>query len=127
LHKKILRACSVTGIFLLLAVRPALGFRCDGELIDKGDSREEVRKACGEPTCMRRPQKVLRQKGGIFWPLAVDEEWVYNYGPERFVEIILFYQGKVVDSDNAGYGWVGERDCRAVSAGDSVGERRENN
>ena len=99
---------------LIAVAEPALGFRCGGKIIDSGMTKAEVRELCGEPTCTRRPATVFVRKGGIYWPMAADEEWVYNLGPGRFVRFIRFYQGRVVFMDTGGYGWTGERDCKDV-------------
>jgi hypothetical protein len=99
---------------LISAAEPALGFRCAGRIIDTGSTKAEVREFCGEPTCTRRPATVFVRKGGIYWPMAADEEWVYNLGPGQFVRFIRFYQGKVVFIDTGAYGWTGERECKDV-------------
>ena len=106
-----MRASHLLGLFVVfccvLAAQPARAFRCGGEIIDKGDTREEVRQACGEPTLVRgvHLRKVLIEKAGVYWPIAVDEKWIYNPGPQEFVEILYFYQGKVAEMVDAGYGW----------------------
>ena len=100
--------------FLLMVVEPASGLRCAGKIIDSGNTKDEVRKFCGEPTCARRPSRVFVRKGGIYWPMAADEEWVYNFGTGKLVRFIRFYQGKVVFIDSGGFGWTGERECDDV-------------
>ena len=103
------------GAFCLMAVaEPALGLRCAGKIIDSGNTKAEVRKFCGEPTCTRRPGTVFVRKAGIYWPMAADEEWVYNFGTGKLVKFIRFYQGKVVFIDSGGFGWTGDRDCDDV-------------
>ena len=88
----------------LTAGRKAQACYCDGEIIDKGETVEEGRKASGEPKCTRwlHMVKVLVEKGGIMWPLAVDHEWVYKPDPQEFVRIIRFHQGEVVDIESVG-------------------------
>lgn len=103
---------------LLGVAGTAHAMRCGGRLLDKGLTRAEVRKMCGEPTCIRRPGKIFTEKGGIFWPMATDEEWVYNRGPRQFLRLIKFYQGKVVHWETGGYGWIGERDCADIPDSD---------
>lgn len=99
-------------LFVLLSISssPAWGMRCGTDLVSKGDTKAEVQEACGPPACIRTPRSatILKWKAGIYWPLATDEEWVYNFGPDRFVRYVRFYQGKLVDTEAGGYGWTSE-------------------
>jgi hypothetical protein len=104
----------VVCISLLVTVHPAFGLRCDGKLIDRGDTKAQVREACGEPTCIRPPGTLFTEKAGIYWPMAADEEWVYNLGPRQFIRFLRFYQGKVVHIQYGGYGWTDERECEDI-------------
>ncbi len=104
----------LTLLALGVGVPSAHGFICDGGIVAKGSTRAEVRASCGDPTCTRRPKEIFTDKAGIFVPLAMDEEWIYNPGPGRFITFIRFYQGKVVDRRTGGFGWDGERDCGSI-------------
>ena len=112
--KRIVWAAPGLTLLLLTALEPAYALRCSGRIIDNGKTKAEVREACGEPLCIRRPETVFVRKGGIYWPMAADEEWVYNFGPTHFVQFIRFYQGKVVFVQSGGYGWSGERECEDI-------------
>jgi hypothetical protein len=101
----------LAAFFLAGGVEPAFGLRCAGKIIDSGNTKAEVREFCGEPTCTRKPGTVFVRKGGIYWPMAADEEWIYNFGTGKLVRFIRFYQGKVVFIDSGGFGWTGEREC----------------
>ncbi|MEW6443657.1 MAG: DUF2845 domain-containing protein [bacterium] len=94
---------------LALSVVPAAdasGFRCGTSLITNGDLKARVLAECGEPTWVERIyDAVIVERGGIFWPLAVDEEWIYNLGPQEFVRILRFRDGRVVDIGHGDYGW----------------------
>lgn len=103
--------------FLFLAgADRAEALRCSGKIIDSGNTKAEVRKFCGEPACTRKPGTVFVKKSGVYWPMAADEEWVYNFGSGQFIQFIRFYQGKVVFIESGGYGWAGERDlaCEGI-------------
>lgn len=104
--------CLAFGLCLPLVARG--GPVCQGRWVSKGMSKDEVRELCGEPACVRRPKDVLVEKWGIYFPLAMDEEWIYNPGTGRFVEYIRFYQGEVVDVRSDGFGWTGDRDCNEI-------------
>ena len=109
LYLALIAAFSLMGV-----AEPASGLRCAGKIIANGKTKAEVREFCGEPTCTRRPGTVFVKKSGIYVPMAADEEWVYNFGPGQFIQLIRFYYGKVVFIQSAGYGWTGERDCADV-------------
>ena len=99
---------------LAMALEPAYALRCSGKIIGNGKTKAEVREACGEPVCTRRPETVFVRKGGVYWPMAADEEWIYNFGSSQFIQFIRFYQGKVVFIQSGGYGWTGERECKDI-------------
>lgn len=104
----------IAALSLMGVAEPASALRCSTKIIDNGSTKAEVREFCGEPTCTRKPPTVFVRKAGIYVPMAADEEWVYNFGPTQFIQLIRFYYGKVVFIQSAGYGWTGERDCADV-------------
>jgi hypothetical protein len=106
----------IAALSLMGVAEPASALRCSGKIIGNGKTKAEVREFCGEPACTRKPGTVFVKKSGIYWPMAADEEWVYNFGPGQFIQLIRFYYGKVVFIQSAGYGWTGERDCADVPA-----------
>ena len=109
----VLSALGLT-LVLVMGLETAHALRCSGRIINNGKTKDEVRQACGEPVCKRRPDTVFVSKGGVYVPMAADEEWVYNFGTGRLVQFIRFYQGKVVFIDSGGFGWTGERECDDV-------------
>ena len=80
-------------------------FRCRGGLVRAGDTMPEVVNDCGEPIFINRPGSVVIQIGGVLWPIGVDEEWIYNLGPHRFIRFVRFRGGRVVDIGHGNYGW----------------------
>lgn len=110
-----MRKCVVA---LLTALALALGtagslfaFRCGSELVEKGDRKIEVLKKCGEPASVDeweeiRPVPPFRfglpssglEKVGV-------EEWTYNFGPQRFLQIYRFENGEVVEMRFGDYGF----------------------
>ncbi len=93
---------------------PAHGVICDGGIVGKGSTEAEVRASCGDPTCTRRPREIFTSRAGVYVPLAMDQEWIYNPGSGRFVTFIRFYQGKVVDRRSGDFGWDDDRDCKSI-------------
>ncbi len=97
---------------LLLPLGTAQALRCGTDLVTEGDHVLEVLEVCGEPAY--RDQRVIyktvrhrRPYHGhkeIQVPIVV-EEWVYNFGPRRFMRRLRFYDGELVDVDTLGYGY----------------------
>jgi Protein of unknown function (DUF2845) len=79
--------------------------RCSGGLVKAGDTMPEVMKECGEPIFVNRPGSVVISIGGVFWSIDVEEEWIYNLGPSRFIRFVRFRGGRVVDIGHGNYGW----------------------
>lgn len=95
----------------------ALTFRCESYVIDVGMHKAEVLKKCGNPAM--RDQRVERrrlgvsqsnsQQGALSRPTHAHrqtseyereieiqiEEWVYNFGPQRFMQLLTFEDGRL--------------------------------
>lgn len=95
----------------------ALAFRCDSFLIDVGMHKVEVLKKCGSPAM--RDQRVERRRLGVSQSNSQQgapiqyaqgqrqtseyeqeieiqiEEWVYNFGPQRFMQLLTFENGQL--------------------------------
>ncbi len=119
--------CSVcVGFFGLPKPAQALAFRCDSYVIDVGMHKAEVMKKCGNPAT--RDQRVERRRIGVRQSMgnqvlppvtmqgnrnAVDyereieiqiEEWVYNFGSQRFMQLLTFEDGRLKQIQDLGYG-----------------------
>ena len=85
-----------------------------------GDSMEVVVANCGDPSWVETEEKT--QVGQFFIPpqpcdgwlhqspfmgnVALDvEDWVYNYGPSRFLRVLRFDKGVLRSIFNRGYGF----------------------
>ena len=116
----------LTGVALLamlLASTQAEAFRCGRKLVTKNMHEIQVKKVCGEPTTERHLGYAVR---GATFPLRhtvggvtvrtghgrryyVEEvaitEYVYNFGPRRFMRRLLFEGGVLVRIESVGYGY----------------------
>ncbi len=115
-----------TCALLLLAAGPALAFRCGNKIVSEGDHYTRVLKICGEPigvqerviyregrtrprfrvegpNGLRIEQEVLRYDRS--YVEIVIEEWTYNFGPRRLMQLVRFENGFVADMDQLGYGF----------------------
>jgi hypothetical protein len=87
------------------------GFRCGGRLIGLGDHAYDVQKKCGEPEAITQKlekrkvkNKVRRWTNGVAQDLTEErevevtiDEWVYDFGPHRFVRYVSFEDNRVVN------------------------------
>ena len=127
-----------TGIFLLfLALASAVpcadvlaaALSCDGGIISTGDRSIDVLAKCGAPDSKESHQEELGEqlddntKQKVF---VTVEEWTYNFGPAKFMRIIVLKNGVVANIRLGNYGYTKQaepvqRECseQLVSVGDS--------
>ena len=107
-----------------LGAPPAQAFRCNSWVIDPGLHKAEVLGKCGAPfgQSLRTEYRVQRLRetvwtrpvnGGPPVQSAVEverqvpvviEEWVYNFGPQQFMQSLRFENGRLVEVQDLGYG-----------------------
>jgi hypothetical protein len=99
----------------LLGCSPAFAFRCGNKLVSEGDSRAEVAAKCGEPTDVVNQKSVFRRP--VIWnygrPYFIGEDfieipvetWIYNLGPNKFMQRVVFEGGFVAEIETMGYGY----------------------
>lgn len=104
----------------------ALAFRCNSYVIDVGMHKMEVMNKCGNPAT--RDQRVERRRIGVrqssgnqvLPPVTIQgdrnsvdyeheiqiqiEEWLYNFGPQRFMQLLTFEDGRLKQIQDLGYG-----------------------
>ncbi len=95
---------------------------CKDRVVSLGDAKYDVSALCGTPDSVerrvetrsvrRRSDVPCRVGNGITrCPALVDdtveitiEEWVYDFGPNRFVQYLTFEQGKLLQIRQGNYG-----------------------
>lgn len=95
---------------------------CKGRIVSSGDSRYEVKAVCGEPDdasqrveyrtvrgrvagpCTRTGDKIVCSQTREHVVEVVIDEWLYDFGRNRFVHYLTFEQGKLVSVRSGGYG-----------------------
>lgn len=101
-------------VILMLGLGAAdnlFAFRCGSDLVEKGDRKIEVLRKCGEPASVDEWDEVRRIPGSRYGLLRGDleqvrvEEWTYNFGPQRFLQIYRFENGRVTRMEFGGYGF----------------------
>lgn len=95
---------------------------CDGRIVSSGDSRYDVKSVCGEPDDASQRVEYRTVSGRIAGPCVrengklrcsqtreqvvevVIDEWIYDFGKNRFIEYLTFEQGKLVSVRTGSYG-----------------------
>ena len=117
-------AIAAITLLLLLHSHSALAFRCGQKIVIKDMHELQVRKACGEPTTQRQLGVVVRRvelpdrrvyangvtterfPGYSQWvEEVVMTEYVYNFGPRKFMRRLIFEGGVLVKIESIGYGY----------------------
>jgi hypothetical protein len=100
----------LVGLLVCLAAVPAWALRCGSDLVTLGDYQIQVLQKCGEPVLKahRVEYRAVRLRNpGIdletYIPVEI-EEWTYNFGPTRFMELLRFENGRLIESRPLGYG-----------------------
>ncbi len=127
-----------TGTFLLFLMLAsavpgadvlAAAVSCEGGIISTGDRSIDVLAKCGPPDSKESHREELSErlddhtKQKVF---VTVEEWTYNFGPSRFMRIVVLKNGVVSDIRTGNYGYTNQpepaaRECseQFVSIGDS--------
>lgn len=113
-----LATLSLSFLCFLPVTSHAATLRCGNQLASDGASKSDVLLKCGEPMAKdsrteavgdKTKQKTEGSKGTtttttehvVYKTL---EEWTYNFGPQRLMQVAVFENGKLVDVRSAGYG-----------------------
>jgi len=103
------------GLMLLLGSAPAWALRCDSRLVLEGDYKLQVLQKCGEPDYResRVEYRLTRLRGSglnqpgldqeVQQPVVIDE-WTYDFGPHRFMQLLIFENGRLVRIKDLDYG-----------------------
>ena len=111
-------------LVLLLTSTSAFGFRCGRKIVTENMHEAQVIKACGNPTTSRHIGYAMR---GVYVPVRrnvspcmsvehcpgygrfVEEvvltEFVYNFGPRKFMRRLIFEGSVLVKIETIGYGY----------------------
>jgi len=79
----------------------------DGENLSIGDSKLEVFRKCGAPTRVGTEQKADRadnDPGSAYRRILDNNSWTYDFGPDRFVRLLTFSNGRLKNIERGSYG-----------------------
>lgn len=113
-----LAMAALAALSLQSSARADGSMRCKTRLITPGAAAYEVKSVCGAPddTQARTESRTVRR--AITVPCAtgycsslVDEtvtvnveEWIYDFGPQRFIQFLTFESGKLIAIRSGNYG-----------------------
>jgi hypothetical protein len=99
--------------FLSVAGTAEAAFRCGSWLITKGDHETEVLQKCGEPQYMEerigyRGDRLRHPRGSLEieqFEQVIIHEWIYNFGPRRLQQRLLFENGILKEINDLEHGY----------------------
>jgi hypothetical protein len=105
----------ITGLFLIVIAQSAGAFYCGRDLVAEGDSKLQVLQKCGEPTDhqSRVEYRSIVLRGSDVTHSGVDvirqeqiniEEWSYDLGHHRFIQLLHFENDRLLSIKELGYG-----------------------
>ncbi len=112
-----LRGWSTGALCILLCVgclaSPATAFYCGRRLMTFGDPQYKVQRVCGDPADRqwrmtyraRSFSDPVRGAPVTVYESVVTEVWLYDFGPQRFVQAVTFENGRVVAVQPLSYGY----------------------
>ena len=102
-------------ITLLLISSSATAIRCNSRLAEVGDPAYQFIKLCGQPDYVTQ-RTIYRSKGvhskpglqngyyaQVEQPIHL-EEWIYDFGPNRLMQKVIFIDGVASKITSLGYG-----------------------
>lgn len=95
--------------------------RCGSKLVTTGDSMYDARTRCGEPDDKQHRTEMRTERTWISAPCVVPgqvscgrmlertvevaiDEWLYDFGPQRFIQRLTFEQGRLIGVVSGSYG-----------------------
>lgn len=84
-------------------VGAADSLRCGGHLVETGDPMFLVRDLCGEPDIAVELSSVYTDRFGY---LPYDEEWQYNFGPQKLMRFLRFRNGRLTSVETGPHGFI---------------------
>jgi len=109
---------ALAGVAVAASAHADGSLRCKTRLISPGAAAYEVRSVCGTPddTQSRTESRTIRRAVSVpcatgYCSAMVDEtvtvnveEWIYDFGPQRFIQFLTFESGKLINVRSGGYG-----------------------
>jgi Protein of unknown function (DUF2845) len=92
--------CFLLGLGLAPWAAWADSVNCGGGLVAVGDTRLDLVAKCGAPTLLEA--EPVAPTGD---PSLAIERWTYNFGPERFLQVVSLQGGRIIRIERGTYGY----------------------
>ncbi|MGH8547819.1 MAG: DUF2845 domain-containing protein [Methylococcales bacterium] len=89
---------------LLLAAGPAFALRCGNKIVAIGDRFHRVQRLCGDPAFVDTYDQPILVYGFAQGYNHFDV-WTYNFGPNRFMQELIFQNGALRFINQLHYGY----------------------
>jgi hypothetical protein len=120
MHKLFGVIATLAGGLLATTSAGADSFSCNNRIASSGDTTYEVRAICGAPDAAARHVEFrtvripaacgVRDRHGRCLGYVehtvevIIDEWTYDFGRNRFIQYVMFEQGRLVRVSSGGYG-----------------------
>lgn len=94
----------ILSLLLIFSTTTAYALRCGNDIVQTGDSQAKVLKLCDKPVMKNKVKKDLKF-GNNSASISTVTQWTYNFGPNDFLYILSFENGKLVAISTDGYGY----------------------
>ncbi len=108
--RRLLSLLSVTAIVATMAAaapaRADSSIRCKSGLVSAGDARVDLLGKCGLPDLEERrlSSRSVETATSLRSVEVVIDEWLYDFGPSSFVQVVTLENGRVRKVEQLGYG-----------------------
>jgi hypothetical protein len=107
MKKSILLFCLTCSLALLSQITSADSLRCEGKLVDRGDTKADVSNICGSPDitdtyCRPTTRRSVDSEGKEIFIESCDQVDIWSYKSESggLWKHVYFTQGQVIDIRN---------------------------
>lgn len=97
--KKVLLLLILATPTACLALGESEAFKCGNGIVSPGDTKNEVIEKCGEPTLRTATGRIFKYAGKTYRPT---ETWIYDPGPNEFINWVNFNGDRVSILFNTG-------------------------
>ncbi len=112
----LLRLSAAAALLLGVAVARADSLSCPGGIVQTGDSKLDLLAKCGRPTLVedRATEKgAFDARNGVARRVVSPVDvWTYDFGRNRFMQLVRLVRGRVVSIERGGYGYADEAPWR---------------
>ena len=104
---------AILGLLCAPSLLFAESIRCGSQLIEKGSTSADLLEYCGKPMQVTQNGSVFGLLGNTHTASGITsqetgdfdvETWIYNFGPNLFMESVRIENGIVVKIQSMGYG-----------------------